>query len=259
MPSSFAETVAPRWAWWGVVGVLVVLAGALAAAAVTAEGPGQVAIVLAIAAGTSAAAWAVTSLVLIRPRHAPDHLTADARGVLVPGSRRITAALLAAAVVWAGAFATIAAASDGGWRIASIVAAAGALAGALSKVRHLRPRWLRLTPEGLEASTYTGEATMRWEQVADVSYRQGHDGLMVFRLSGREGAGTLDVESATLDLDPYLLLMAIETYRRTPARRTELAGPVPPARLTDARQALAEIDGAGPLEFGPERRSLTSR
>ena len=230
------------------------LALLVGAAGLWAEDAAQAVITSAIAVGLAVQTWALWTLVLRRPRHDAEDLVCQPGSVKIPGSRRITAALLATAGVWAVAFAVVAAAAAPGWRIACLVIAALCLVGVLTQARRVRPRWLELTLDGFTAAGAAGLATLRWDEIREYSFRQGSGGIMVFRYMGVERRHHVDIESATLDPDPDLILMAIERYRRFPARRSELTKGTPPARLTDPRVILGEIDGSGDLAFGPERR-----
>ncbi|MFV0286217.1 MAG: hypothetical protein ACK5IM_07495 [Demequina sp.] len=258
VPGSIAETVFPRPFWWCAAVFNAGIVATLAWAAVAAASAVAVMLFAAFACAWAALTAALCVLVLVRPRHSAADLArtthgAGEPGVTVPGSSRVTATLTAAAAVWTLTLAAVAAVAPAGWAIAAGVGAVAAALAALSTMRGIRPRSLHLTPAGLTSSWSRGSGTLAWDEITDVAFVQGRDGLMCFRLTTPSGTAVV-VEPATLDLDPYLILMAIQTYRGVPARRSELADGRPHARLTDPRVVLAEFDGSGPQRFGPEGR-----
>lgn len=285
VPGTFAETVFPRWFWWAAVVANGLFAAVWTVAAFMDGWPWASArwVFAGLALGWWALVGAVSVLILVRPRHTAQdlqHATVEARdrpgspaadgGILVPGSARITTAAAAFALTWAVSFGTFAAVAESGWRAWWIGCAVVALAGATSEALAIRPRWLLLTPQGLTVSGFVGESSVGWDDIEEVTFVQGRDGLMVHKIHATPGVEievknrhplvrrrtrSVDIENATLDLDPLLVMLAILTYQQFPWRREELTGPAPPERLTDPGAALGPGGASDHLRgFRPERR-----
>lgn len=218
-------------------------------------------------------------VILRRPRHTAEKLAAAALdrasdaapllasdatydgppsdiGVFIPGSSRISRALAFMAGGWAGGFTLFAIAAEGGWRITWSVVAGLLAFSVVASILAVRPRWLLLAPEWIYVAGSRASSQLRWDDISSISYVQSYDGMMVYRLNATHGVTTqptrrhpltrarhdsLDIEFASLDLDPLLLALAIEVYWSRPTARAEIEGPMPPARLTDPVKALEGV------------------
>src|SRR5690554_1074685 len=293
MPALQAHFKLRRWAWWA-TGLMCAGFGLFFLLAAVEDGWKWDHTDLAlsgVALWWSALSVFVFAAVLPRPRHtaeglataaldrasnAFDLLMGDASyagppsdtGVFIPGSSRLSWALVVVAGGWAISFTLISVAAESTWRVVW-AGLAGLLAFAVvSGALAIRSRWLLLTPEWIYVAGSRASAQLRWDDISSFSYVQSYDGMMVYRLNARHGVttqptrrhpftrarpGSLDIEFASLDLDPLLLALAIEVYWSHPTARTEIGGPMPPVRLTDPVKALEGVQLAEHLaEYRPE-------
>jgi hypothetical protein len=202
--------------------------------------------------------------VLYRPRRDPASVHASAREVEIPGTRRFAGWTLATAFTWLVGSCLIAMAVDAAWRVFWIVVAVLLLVVVIDHLLSIgHGRRLVLTPQGLRSTSFRSDAEVAWDDVAALRWTQGTGGLMVARIEVRPGAPsfgehwrhpfarhrkTIDVELAALDLDPLLVMMALQLYWLVPSARAELAVGRPPARLFDADLAVGSV----PAELGTD-------
>ena len=270
MPSTATEMLLPRAAWWIVCVVVALVAVFLivAAAGLTAGADPDArrwALVVAAVAGMF---WIVVAdlfvLVLYRPRRDAAAVRASATEVEIPGSRRFAGWTLATALTWLVGACIIAVAVDAAWRVFWIVVAVLLLVVVIDhllSVGHVRR--VVLTRNGVRATSFRIDAEVGWDDIAALRWTQGTDGLMVARIEVRPGAasyvehwrhpfarrrGTIDVELPALDLDPLLVMMALQLYWLVPSARAELAGGRVPARLFDADLAVGSV----PAQLGTD-------
>lgn len=281
MPSTVAEALFRRWLWKAAVVGNALFAALLTVCIFVDDWPWEHAAAvftgLAIAFGTLAVGCYM--LILARPRHTAQSLMEAAvrrenhnpksrffrrnfavlpgdPGVLIPGSDRISRTLASVALGWTVPFTIFAVVADGGWRVLWLVCVAALVLSVISSAFALRPRWALLTPDRIYVAGSRATSRLRWDDIDKIDFNQGYDGLMVYRLFAKESASTqvtnrhpftrarnrsIDVEFATLDLDPLLLALAIHVYCANPDARKELEGPVAPPRLTDPVKALEGV------------------
>ncbi len=294
VPGTYAETTRGRWFWWLTVIINSCIAGFWTFAAVSDDLEWEFS--THIFSGLALAWWALVGwtyvVILFRPRHSalslndaflhhPDPTSATRTGLpaqagaLVPGSSRISIAIACLATSWLVAMSLFAIAAESGWRIFWIVCALLLAVVAVDKTLNVKPRWLLLTPEHIYASGSRQTASLRWSDVGVMEFVQGHDGLMVFRIHPQPDTSltvtrrhpftltrrqTIDVEAATLDLDPLLLFFSVVAYAQFPHLRAELQGPIAPDRLTDPSVMLEGVDLRTDLkDFRPEQPKRPKR
>lgn len=289
VPGTFAETMFRRWAWWACIFFTAGIAVFFTYCVFRDDWPrGNAAIVFA---GLALTSWTVAgglyAVILFRPRHTLEQLTAattrraedryartdtdsasNSFGILVPGSTRVTWAIASISASLTVAFIIFAVAAEGGWRILWVVCTLPFVTSVIANAFAVRPRWLLFAPQGISVSGSRTMARFDWDHIGAVNYVEGYDGLMVFRLEASPGVAPtithrhpfirrqsqiVDVEATTFNLDPLLLLLAIESYRKWPHLRAELEGPTPPDRFTDPSGALLGVDLHTALDgFHPE-------
>lgn len=261
MPASAAELSIPRWAWWPLVLGNCVLAGAATyfGVGVLASGAPRPAIWTIVLLGVAAWFWAlslvVSVLVLYRPRRSIDSAVVAPSLVQLAGSRRLLIGQLVWLAVTAVLLVSILLGAQGGWILVCAVLLAAVAAAAVSVGLALpHASSLQLTPTGVRASWVRGDAAIDWADVAGIVFVHGAGGLMVARiqagpdspsftrywrlpLSG--SARVVDIEPLTLDLDPLLLLMALQSYRLSSSARNELRDGHAPDRLFSVTAATA--------------------
>lgn len=295
MPSTVGEAIFRRWFWQAAVVGNALFAVVLTVCIFLPDWPWEQAAL--VFTGLAIAFWILaggtTVFILVRPRHTVESLiqaalrravhsarTAttsrefeglpDEAGVFIPGSSRISRALMGIALGWVVSFSLFAIVADGGWRVLWLVCVGLLVLVVISKALAIRPRWLLLTPESISVAGSRATEQVRWDDIEWIEFDQGYDGLAVYRLFPQEGVPThathrhpfslgrrksIDIEFATLDLDPLLLAIAVEIYRRFPDARAELEGPTAPIRLTDPVKALEGVTLPKHLaDFRPESR-----
>jgi len=270
MPSAAVEMLLPRAAWWIMCGIVAVFAAFLTVGAVD----------LAVGADAEARRWALVVaavagmfwivvadlfiLVLYRPRRDPVSVRASTTEVEVPGSRRFAGWTLATAVVWLVGACIIAVAVDAAWRVFWIIVAVLLLAVVIDHLLSIgHVRRAVLTRNGVRATSFRIDAEVAWDDIAALRWTQATGGLMVARIEVKSGAAsyvehwrhpfarrrdTIDVELPALDLDPLLVMMALQLYWLMPTARAELATGRVPARLFDADLAVGSV----PAQLGTD-------
>ena len=298
MPALQAHVKLRRWAWWATAAMCARfgLFFLLAAAEDGWKWDHTDVALSGVVLWWWALSFFAIEVILRRPRHTADDLakaaldrasdaaplfTSDTTydgpppdtGVFIPGSSRISRALTVLAGGWAVGFTLFAVAAEGGWRVVWAGCAGLCAVAVVSSVLAIHKRWLLLTPEWLYVAGSRASAQLRWDDISSISYVQSYDGMMVYRLNAAQGVTTqptrrhpltrarhdsLDIEFASLNLDPLLLALAIEVYWSHPTARAEIEGPMPPARLTDPIKALEGVQLSKHLsDYRPEstRRS----
>jgi hypothetical protein len=146
-----------------------------------------------IAALSAASALSVSAMLLVHGRLHPQHSAArllvdsDRAGALyVASSRRgdLSTAITIGCLV--ATFGVGAAVAEGGWSVVlGVLAALVALAGVGAATALRRPRYLRITAEGLESAALRSHTTATWDglQHASISFVSGGGGQMLARLS----------------------------------------------------------------------------
>ncbi|WP_181157418.1 hypothetical protein [Microbacterium sp. MYb62] len=176
-------------------------------------------------------------------------------GILIPGRRGHTLALLAA-VGTAAAFCVIAAVTtSGGWSITWGTAAALCVIATVSTgIAAAHPRRLILHPNGLGSASFLSDAAVQWHDIEAIEFTEGAAGMMVLRVHAAPTATSFesvwrhpffrrkksfDVEPLSLGIDGTLIWLALRLYATDPAARQELASGRAPARLFDPVTATA--------------------
>ncbi|WP_157521051.1 hypothetical protein [Microbacterium sp. Leaf159] len=205
-------------------------------------------------------AFVVFQLVTTRVRRTGPAQISAARdalphGILIPGRRGHTLALLAA-VGTAAAFCVIATVTtSGGWAIAwGSCAALCVIATVSTGIAAAHPRRLILHPNGLGSASFLSDAAVQWHDIETIEFTEGAAGMMVLRVHVAPTATSfesvwrhpffrrkksLDVEPLSLGIDGTLLWLALRLYATDPAARQELASGRTPARLFDPVTATA--------------------
>ena len=277
MPDVVAQQYFPGPVWAAIVAVNVVLAALLSYAVVSVVWTGDAPMPFAwlVVLVLLAAFWWVMSanvfvLTVFRPRRTFESVNAASSPgeVTIPGSRRVLVWTIVGGVSFVAVLGSVAVAvavaAEGGWRVFCILVIMLAVVIIWSGLVSARsPRKLVLTSRGLRACVFRLDAEVAWEDIARISYVQGMNGLMVIRVEVTPGApsyvehwrhpfarrrNAIDIEPLSLDLDPLLLIMALQVFWLIPASRRELESGRAPARLFSADMAVSSV----PPEIGSD-------
>ncbi|KHK95749.1 hypothetical protein LK09_18140 [Microbacterium mangrovi] len=270
MPAVLLEVAFPRVVWWFAIVVNVILATFLSAGAVDAliEVPPWEPRWTVVLFAVAALWWAMTAnvfiLVLYRPRRSLDSVYEASQqvpgAVVLPGSQRLPVDTFIAAIAMTVMSITVAVAATGGWRVfwgaVALILVVVVVDQSLS-VRHRRR--VVLTPTGIRAVGFRQDAEVAWDDIGTLRWKQGTAWMMVARITVKPDAQsyavhwrhpfairrrTIDVELFHLDLDPLLVMMALNQFLLVPASRAELTGPQVPLRFFDIGTAVDTVPPA---------------
>ena len=162
-------------------------------------------------------------LALHRPQlTATDIVEVQGGGVQLPVTRRLTVAVLGAAVGFVVPSVAGAVVTHGGWRVfwsVLVLLVAMVVVNESAMLRHRR--WLVLTSWGVDVGGSRRAGRLAWDDLAGVEWLQGMNGQMSFRLTACQLAPSfestwrhpaarrraiLDVETLSIDLDPMFAL-----------------------------------------------------
>lgn len=271
MPDMAFTLLFGRWMLWlvliGNIALATVLSILLVRDVVRGDTPGVAALagMISLTVWWWLLCWVFAVNWVRRPRHTKDSLCDANReragGAVIPGSRQLPATTLVAAAGLLILLAIGAVLLEGGGRVAMGIASGLLLLVVVDFAISLRhPRELILTRTGLTATVFRSTASMDWDEISDISFVQGMNGAMVFRVVPTPDSQSyveswrhpfairrrsLDIEPRVLNLDPLLLVLALDYYRKVPGARGEIPGDQLFTRLVDAPRALA----ATPLEI----------
>ena len=283
MPSTVAEGIVGMPLSWVVLvgnGAIAVLLAALIPVAIRDDAsPVQLLVYLSVIFAWIAITWYSALLLVVRPRHSADSLRAANSGthteVMIPGSARSAAGATLAATALALAAFMGCFVADGGWVFVLAAIAAGCAAAAIDQgIGARQRRYLFITPDAVEAGSFSGAARIDWDDVASISVRQGFGGHLVFRVAARERASSwihvirhplhrfrpwMDIEPSALNLDPVLLGVNLFAAWEDKAARASIdqATTIPRLVTPDWSLESSSSPGAASLlrEFRPERRT----
>lgn len=181
---------------------------------------------------------------VLRPRIGLERLrrrTVIDDGMTIHGSRAVQVVALAVASVWLLCALVGAAFASGGWRIGLVILAAllgVAVAGGVVSVS--RPRYLRLTERGIEASSQRCTAELRWEDIGGytVALSGGGGGSNVIRVFAvdparvtftsrnpfERGVAAVDIDLGALGIEAERLGTVLEELRTDRTARARLTG-----------------------------------